>query len=124
MNLLKYLKSLLYVFIPIFVFTIIITLLYYFNLLGSTAISYLKLFSILISVLIGGIYIGSKACKKGWLEGIKIGLEVIVLLFLISYLGFDKGLGIKTILYYILILTSSMLGSMIGINRKKIKSTL
>lgn len=119
MNLLKYLKSLLYVFIPIFILTIIITLLYYFNLLGSTAISYFKLFSILISVLIGGIYIGSKACKKGWLEGIKIGLEVIVLLFLISYLGFDKGLGIKTILYYILILTSSMLGSMIGINRRK-----
>ena len=55
----------------------------YFNILGNTTINYLKLFSVLISVLIGGIYIGSKASKKGWLEGIKIGLEVIILLFLI-----------------------------------------
>lgn len=119
MNLLKYLKSLLYIFISIFIFNIIITFLNYFNILGNVAINYLKLFTILISMLIGGIYIGSKTNKKGWLEGIKIGLEVVILLFLINYLGFNKGINIKTILYYFLILTSSMLGSMIGINKRK-----
>lgn len=119
MKYLKYLKVLLYILIPILFLNIILTLLYYFNILSTTGTNYFKLAIIVISMLVGGIYIGSKAEKKGWLEGIKIGLEVIVLLFLISYLGFDKGINIKTLIYYFLILASSMLGSMIGINKRK-----
>ncbi|MDD6224299.1 MAG: TIGR04086 family membrane protein [bacterium] len=123
MDVLKYLKALLYIIIPILVVNIILTVLYYFNIVGTTGINYLKLGMIIISMLIGGIYIGSKAEKKGWLEGIKIGIEVIILLFLISYLGFDKGINIKTVVYYILMITSAMLGSMIGINRRKNENT-
>ena len=119
MGVLKYLKSLLYIFIPILVLSIVVTILYYFNIIQNTTANYLKLILMLISTLIGGIYIGSKANKKGWLEGVKVGLELIVLLFLISYLGFNKGINIKTIIYYFLIIASAMLGSMIGINRRK-----
>ena len=119
MEFLKYLKVLLFILIPILFLNIILTVLYYFNILGTSGTNYFKLAIIIISMLIGGIYIGSKAQKKGWLEGIKIGLEVIILLFLISYLGFDKGINVKTLLYYFLILSSSMLGSMIGINKRK-----
>lgn len=119
MNILKYLKSLLYIFIPVLIFNLVITILYFFNLLGDNTINYLKLIMIILSMLIGGIYIGSNATKKGWLEGIKVGIEVIILLFLVSYLGFDKGISIKTIIYYFLIVASSMLGSMVGISRRK-----
>lgn len=119
MNLLNYLKVLLYILIPILILNIIMTSFYFFNIIENSSINYLKLVIVLLSMLIGGIYIGSKASKKGWLEGIKVGLEVIILLFLISYLGFDKGISIKTVVYYFLILTSSMLGSMIGINKRK-----
>lgn len=115
----KYLKSLIFILVPMFVLNVIATLLYYFNILGSGSINYIKLFIIAISMLIGGIYIGSKASKKGWLEGVKVGIEVIVLLFIIGYLAFDKGLNIKTLVYYFILLVSSVLGSMIGINKKK-----
>lgn len=70
-----------------------------------------------MSMLIGGIYIGTKATKKGWLEGIKVGLEIIVLFFLLSYLGFDCGISFKTVVYYLILLASATLGSMIGISR-------
>ena len=91
MNVIKYLKVLLYILIPVLIFNIITTLLYYFNLIGSNVTNYLKLIMIVLSMLTGGVYIGSKATKKGWLEGIKVGLEVIILLFLIvAHLNFNQ----------------------------------
>ncbi len=96
-----------------------VSLFYYFNIINHGVINYIKLFIVAISMFIGGIYIGSKASKKGWLEGIKVGLEVIFLLFIISYLAFDQGMNLKTIIYYFILLASSMLGSMMGINKRK-----
>lgn len=119
MNVLKYLKTLIYILVPIIVLNIILSLLYYFNIISSGASNYLKLFIVAISMLIGGIYIGSKANKKGWLEGLKVGIGVILLLFIISYLAFDQGMNIKILIYYFILLVSSILGSMIGINKRK-----
>lgn len=119
MNVVKYLKSLIYIAIPILILNIILSLFDYFNIIGSSVSNYLKLFMIAVSMLIGGIYIGSKTSKKGWLEGLKIGLGIIVLFFIVSYLAFDQGMTIKTIIYYFILLSSSVLGSMIGINKRK-----
>lgn len=119
MNILKYVKVLLYILIPLLVLSIIMTLFQHFNILGESGTNYFKLIAIALSMLIGGIYIGTKATKKGWLEGIKVGLEVIIILFIVSYLAFDKGISIKTLIYYIIIVSSAMLGSMIGINKRK-----
>ena len=118
MDFIKYLKTLLYVTIGTFFFNLILTLLYYFNIIGANVNSYLKLIFMAIIMITGGLMIGLKADKKGWLEGIKIGGIVICLMFLVSYLGFDKSLNIKSIIYYVLLILSSMLGSVIGINKK------
>lgn len=118
MDSIKYLKTLLYVTIGTFFFNLILTLLYYFNIIGANVNSYLKLIFMAIIMITGGLIIGLKADKKGWLEGIKIGGIVICLMFLVSYLGFDKSLNIKSIIYYVLLILSSMLGSVIGINKK------
>ena len=91
MNYIKYLKSLIYILVPILVLNTILSILYYFNIVGNGISNYAKLFIIAISMLIGGIYIGSKTSKKGWLEGLKIGLEVIVLLFIIKWNCSEKG---------------------------------
>ena len=112
MELLKYLKALIYIFIPIFVFNIFISILYYFDVIGNGMIQYIKLFTVAISMLIGGIYIGNKASKKGWLEGMKVGLIVLFLLFLIRYLAFYQGINLKTIIYYFILLISSMLNEL------------
>ncbi|MBE6147583.1 MAG: TIGR04086 family membrane protein [Firmicutes bacterium] len=115
----KYLKVLLYIFIPLLILNALISIFYYFGIIPSNIINYFKLVISCISMLIGGVYIGIKSNKKGWLEGIKVGFIVIILYFIISYLVFDSGISIKTLLYYLILLISSMLGSIIGINLKK-----
>lgn len=120
MDFLKYLKVLIYILAPVLILNFILSLLYYFNLIGSGIINYLKLFVVTISMLIGGIYIGRRTSKNGWLEGLKVGAKVIVLFFIVSYLAFDKGINIKTIIYYFILIAASILGSMIGINKKKL----
>lgn len=120
MDVLKYLKVLIYILVPVLILNFILSLLYYFNLIGSGIINYLKLFVVTISMLIGGVYIGRRTSKNGWLEGLKVGAEVIVLFFIVSYLAFDKGINIKTIIYYFILIAASILGSMIGINKRKL----
>ena len=115
---LKYIKALLYIFIPILLFTIFLSIFYYFNIINDSLLNIFKLLTTSLSMLIGGLYIGKKVNKKGYIEGLKEGLIVVILLFLISYLGFNKGININRFIYYIILIISSILGSMIGINKK------
>ena len=114
----KYLKGLLYIFIPILIFTLILSIFYYSNIINDKTLNILKLITTSLSMLIGGIYIGRKTEKKGYIEGIKEGLIVVILFFIISFLAFNKGIGLNNFIYYIILLSSSTLGSMIGINKK------
>lgn len=109
--------SILYILITILVLNIFTTTLSYFNLISDKTVSLFKVFTLVISLFIGGIYIGSKTNKKGWLEGIKLGL--IFIIFLIIYNFINDSFNIKNILYYLIVITSSIFGSMVGISIKK-----
>ena len=117
---LKYLKVLAYIFIPVLILNLLLSTFYYFNIIGDKSINFLNLLIISISMLIGGIYIGNKSSKRGWLEGLKVGIIVIILLIIINLI-LNSSFDIKKVIYYFIILVSSILGSMIGINKKKEK---
>lgn len=118
MNYLKKLgKSLIYVFSILLVGIFIITLLNYIGLLNGKIFSFFEILILIISLFIGGFIIGKNSKKKGWLEGIKLSMIIIVLFFIISYLAFQTLPELKTIIYYIIILSSSIIGSMIGITK-------
>ncbi len=93
--------------------------LYYFNIISSSISSFMDIIIPSISFLVSGIYMGKKVLSKGWLEGLKIGLILLFVFILISILLFNYTYDFKNLLYYIILLISSMLGGMIGINRKK-----
>lgn len=100
------------------ILTFIITLLNYINLISIkivTAFSYITPF---ISFFIGGLLLGKTSINKGWLEGIKFGLIIIILSFVFNYLAFDQGFNISNIILYTITIISSIIGSMIGINLK------
>ena len=100
------------------ILTFIITLLNYINLISIkivTAFSYITPF---ISFFIGGLLLGKTSINKGWLEGIKFGIIIIILSFVFNYLAFDKGFNISNIILYTITIISSIIGSMIGINLK------
>ena len=118
MFIIKYLKSFMYILISLLLLSILIGTLSYFDVLRNSSIKIFELIAIIISMLIGGIYLGKNSNKKGYLEGIKIGLAMIVILFIFGYLSFGKEVSISTLIFYVIILVSSVLGSIFGINKK------
>lgn len=120
MNYLKKLGiSLLWIISTILILTFIITFFNYFNIISDKVISIFKILIPVIALFIGGIQIGKRSKSKGWLEGIKLGLIFSVLLIIFNFLAFNDSFKLKYLLFYLIIIISSILGSMIGINRKK-----
>lgn len=106
--------------VSFFVFLLIITLLSYINILKGNGIVISTLLLPIISLFIGSFALGKKANKKGWLEGIKLGSIIILIIFLIDFFLF-KSFILKKIIYYSILLITSALGSMVGIvNKKKV----
>lgn len=114
----RYLKVIGYILISLLGLTLIMTTLNYFNLISNTTMNYFKLIIMLIVTFLGGISIGKRTVQKGWLEGLKFGAIFIVILFIFTYLGLEKGMNLRNFIYYLIILQATVLGSMIGISRK------
>ena len=116
----KYLKilarCLIYTFLITITSTFIITIFSYFNIFSDNITKVLKLSIPIISVFIGGIIMGRNSLKKGFIEGIKLGLIICFILVITSIIL--KEFKISSILFYIILITSTTFGSMIGINKK------
>ena len=120
LNTIKYYStSLLVSFVFILILTFIMATFNYFNIIGSNTLSFIKIIIMIISALAGGILIGINTKDKGWLAGIRYAFVFIIFIVLLNYLGYDYGIKLKSLIYYIIIIVSSMIGSMIGINNQK-----
>ena len=119
----KYLKNLgisfLYIISSILILTFILTVFNYFNIISDKIVSIFKIIIPIISLFIGGFYIGKKSNKSGYIQGLKLRLIFSIFIIIFNFLAFDSSFKLKYILFYIILMTTSILGSMIGINRKK-----
>ncbi len=115
----RYLRGIGFILGSFVIFLILLSLGYYMNLFSSNVVSYLKLLFPVLSMMLGGFFIGKRSKQKGWLEGIKLGILPLVLFFLLSYLGFGIGLNLKMFFYQLILLLSCIFGSILGINRQK-----
>ena len=111
--------SLLYIIGFILILTFLITLLNYFNIISKNVVSVFKIIIPIVSLFIGGFIIGKKSSKKGWLEGLKLSLIFLFIFILFNYLGLKNNIEFKNLLYYLIIITSTCFGSMLGINYNK-----
>lgn len=116
-KILKYLKCIGWIIGINLVLSFILTLFHYFDVFSPNTMKTLKLLSVILSMFIGGIYIGRRSNKKGYLEGTKIGLVFIVLILFFTILS--KNFSFKALIYSFIILISSVVGAMIGIQKKK-----
>lgn len=119
MNVLKYLKALLYMLISIIIFSFLISTLNYFDIIGKGIINVFQIIAIIVSMFIGGFYIGKNSSNKGYLQGLKIGGIALAILFLLNYLGFGNGLSLEILLFYLIVMVSVVTGSVVGINKNK-----
>ncbi len=77
-----------------------------------------------ISIGIGSFFAGKitarKLCKKGYLVGLVIGLITFLTITLLSLI-LGNSLSINTIFHFVIILLSSIIGGITGVNYKKNK---
>lgn len=100
------------------ILTFLLTIFNYINIIKYNSVNIFEIIILFVSIFSGSFVMGKKSSKKGWLEGIKFGLIFLVILVLFNYLGFNVEFEVKNLLYYGILLISSILGGMIGINFK------
>jgi len=119
----KYLKKLsfsfIYIISSLLIITFFITLLNYFNIINNKIISIFNILIPTVCLFIGGFYIGKKSSNNGYLEGLKLGTLFSIFLLIFNFLAFDNSFKLKYLLFYLIIIISCILGSMIGINKRK-----
>ena len=111
----NYLKSYLYLFSSIIILTLILSILNYFFILPSYII---KIIIPIVSMLISSIILGKNTKEKAYLEGTKFSLIYIIFITIIKLI-LKTNFNFKTIIIYIVLIFTSIIGSTIGINSKK-----
>lgn len=71
-----------------------------------------------ISLLISTIILGKNSNKLAYLEGIKFSIIYLIISIILTLI-FKYTFNYKIIIYYLTVMISCVLGSMIGINIKK-----
>lgn len=112
----KYLISLLTFFIPFIVLLFIFTLLYYFDIISNNLMRYIKFIILIVTLLYSSYKLGKESDKKGYQKGLIFGSIIILLFMIISLI--TNSFKINSIIYYILILIISTIGSMLGVLKK------
>lgn len=114
----KYGLRLIYTILFILLSLLLITILYYYNLINQNTYKILKIIVILLNIFISSFILGKKTSNKGYLEGAKFSLIIISLLIILTII-LNLTFKPSIILYYFIIFATSTLGSMIGISKNK-----
>lgn len=98
--------------------SIVLSIFYY--LLFSTKVA--NVFSFVYMVIVFfmfGYKLGKKTENRGFIAGLKIGLLLLFVLILLNVGIYQTEFHVIRMVYYIVLLFASVVGSTIGINRKK-----
>lgn len=114
LTILKYLKSMV---VPLGIVLVLPLLLGIINLLGVQTNKVVILIIMAIGTFTSGFYLGRNSLKKGYLQGALLGIILSLILFLFSLL-FKNTYTASSLIYYIIIVISSMIGASLGIQKK------
>lgn len=113
----KLLTGIIISFLSLFILLFITTWLNYLNLISYNTLKIASMIIPIISLIFGGFYLGRKATKNGYLEGIKLGLIVCLIILIVNLI--INEINLKDLIFYLILTASSIFGSMAGINTKK-----
>lgn len=111
-------KYLLKIFLYFILFCLLLTTLYYFDVINGTVCSYLRLIVLLLLIYFQSGSLSRKMDHKNFINGLLVGVSVIAI-FLILSLVFRVTPNFRSLIYYLLILGISILG---GARKKKSSS--
>lgn len=114
-----YLKQVLIFLGGMIILSIFLSILNYFGLLVGKTSHIISIIYVLGTSSYIGITCGKNANQKGYLEGLKIGGILILLLIFLNLIFYASAFTLQRIIYYVFILLICIGSSMIGINKKK-----
>lgn len=117
-NIKLYLKYLGFSFIILLLGLLLISTLYYFDIISSTFTTYFRFIYFLLVIFITSYKLGKITEKNGYLTGIKIGLLYILVFALLGVIVFSPKIHLRVLIYYLIIILTAILGSIIGIQKK------
>lgn len=109
-------KSILSICLCFTLLSLILTSFNYFNILNNQVITIIKIIIPFSSMAIGGFLIGKLSEKNGWIQGLLLGISISIIIFILNLIF--KDFEFKNFIYYIILIISSIFGSIIGINKK------
>jgi len=118
MSIKKYLKTIGISVLIILIGALFISVLSYFSIFNKVIIGILKFIILISSFFYSGFSFGKIASKMGYIEGIKAGL-ILTIIMVIYNIILKNQFGFKTIIFYMILLFISTLGGMIGISKNK-----
>lgn len=118
MQYLKIILSKLEIVSFIIILTFILTIINIIWSVNGTINSLIALIVILLYSFIKGIKVGLKTTEKAYVVGFKVGLVNVFILLVMSLLFLNYHITIKKVIYYAIILITTILGSIIGINKR------
>ena len=122
MNYLKRLgKIIVTTILSIIILGFILTTLYYFDIISNNIYNIMKMIIVLLSLFINAFFLGKNSSKYGLVEGLKLGAIVLIIMFIMKIFT-SSSFDIRTVIYSIIILLTTSIASVIGINRKEINS--
>lgn len=114
-----YSKIILFFLIGMILCSLFLSIFGYFGILSPSVTLVISWIVLLLFSFISGMSCGKKAEKKGFLEGVKLGGLFLLCLIFLNVIFFQSPFSIQRLVYYLLIFSFSVFGSMIGINKKK-----
>lgn len=122
MNYLKKLsKIIITTLLSIIILGLILTILYYFDIINNNIYNIMKMVIVLLSLFINAFFLGKNSTKYGLVEGLKLGAIFLIIMFIIKIFT-SNSFDIRTVIYSIIILLTTSIGSVIGINKKEINN--
>lgn len=109
-----YLKDIMYVFLTIIIGMFLFTVLNYFNIISDNFLNILKLILIVGTFIFSGFYLSRRSKDRGIIEGLKIGSIISIFMLLVTLLGFDTTFKWQNLIYYLILILSSMTGGIIA----------
>lgn len=111
----KYLKPAIFTVVSLILYILILCVFHYFGVMKLSSIGTVNFVVMAILTFMVGIFLGKKTSKKGYLEGLKFG-SVLAILLILANIIFYRHIDLYVFLYYLLLVVSPTIGSMIGIN--------
>ncbi|MEG1305653.1 MAG: TIGR04086 family membrane protein [Bacilli bacterium] len=116
-NIKIYIKTIL-LSIPItLIYLLMFTSLHYFGIMPYNVLKILSLIFTIIIFILMGINVSRTIRNKGYINGIIVGVIYVIILILLSLI-LRENLTIKSLVYYVVLIASSTVGGIAGINIK------